>query len=263
MKHFPSWTSKIFSEQIGSNWLGLLESFPPWFHVALLMPSALPVKSGSCFFWRPETNTYLPDKMTARTMESHEYKMIPVPCAILCNPLLTAVGTRLKARRSGTINARLVRWQYRPNDVLSYVCSHMCALIRVLSYVWSHMDALIWVLSYVSAHTGALICAVSYGCSHLGALICVLSRSCSYMYAFICVISHVYFHVYALTCGFSYVCSHMCNLISFCKSLALVFSRFLFTLFGIIFAVTGRTDLLTLPQNGWSISLMPVPVKHC
>ena len=70
----------------------------------------------------------------------------------------------------------------------------------------------------------------------MGAVICVLSRSCSYMYAFICVISRVYFHAYALTCGFSYEFSHMCNLISLCKSLALVFSRFLLTLFGIIFA---------------------------
>ena len=58
--------------------------------------------------------------------------------------------------------------------VLSYLCSHMCALICLLSNVFSHMCALLCVISYVCFHMCALICVLLLS-SHICALICVLS----------------------------------------------------------------------------------------
>ena len=71
---------------------------------------------------------------------------------------------------------------------MSYVFSHMCALMCVLPYVCAHMCAFLCVLSYVCFPMCALICVLSYVCSHMCALICLLSCAliCLHLCAFIC-----------------------------------------------------------------------------
>ena len=76
--------------------------------------------------------------------------------------------------------------------VLSYVCSPMCALLRVLSYLYSPICVLLCVLSDVCSPMCAFLCVPIYVlsnvCADMPALLCallwVLSHVCFYMCAF-------------------------------------------------------------------------------